>query len=464
MTRGTTPNLIFNFCNDIDFSLVEKAIVTFTQNGEILFNKEADIASDIKDNKLTIKLSQEDTLLMSAGSYVQYQVRLLVNGEVFATPIYKSIVYDTLSDEILVASETPTASTDEVLDSNSVKPCYATANFDCNEICATVGDVMRMGGKDGKDGKDGITPHIGEDGYWYFGEDKTDYKAVGTDGKDGLNGTNGSNGENGADGQDGFSPTITEHENTQNSYILSITNKDGSFNTPNLKANVEGIGAIYRFSESSVSSSFSGTTELYKTDLIGNGSPREGDSVLFPDNKSNVMFIGTITHVNDETYTIDNIKYINEAIKASGDWVMGVTANFPEMYNYEGGTWLCLTRDVVTAPEKGKEWFCISAPNATLSLTDGENTVQYNGTEEKTVNIPRPIYFKLNGDLMQDTGGVDTDYTLAISNLTPQSPTPVVGDIVVFRTSDYAYVGTVKAAQSAGIIVTVKLQIGGLIY
>ena len=62
MTRGTTPNLIFNFCNDIDFSLVEKVIVTFTQNGEILFNKEADISSDIKDNKLTIKLSQEDTL------------------------------------------------------------------------------------------------------------------------------------------------------------------------------------------------------------------------------------------------------------------------------------------------------------------------------------------------------------------------------------------------------------------
>ncbi len=50
-------------------------------------------------------------------------------------------------------------------------------------------------GKDGKDGKDGetsadgMTPHIGraedgeEEGYWYFGDQKTEFKAVGEDGK-----------------------------------------------------------------------------------------------------------------------------------------------------------------------------------------------------------------------------------------------------------------------------------------
>ena len=73
--------------------------------------------------------------------------------------------------------------------------------------------------------------------------------------------------------------------------------------------------------------------------------------------------------------------------------------------------------------------------------------------------ISHPTYYKLDGDLMQDMGGVDTDYLLAISNLTPQSPAPVVDDVVVFRTSDHVYIGKVKEAQSAGITVTAKIQI-----
>ena len=53
-------------------------------------------------------------------------------------------------------------------------------------------------GKDGEDGADGVTPSIGEDGYWYFGDEKTDYKAVGADG------------QNGKDGKDGVTPHIGE--------------------------------------------------------------------------------------------------------------------------------------------------------------------------------------------------------------------------------------------------------------
>lgn len=36
-------------------------------------------------------------------------------------------------------------------------------------------------------------------------------------------------------GKEGFSPTIVEKVNTDTEYILTITNKDGSFDTPNLK-------------------------------------------------------------------------------------------------------------------------------------------------------------------------------------------------------------------------------------
>lgn len=36
-------------------------------------------------------------------------------------------------------------------------------------------------------------------------------------------------------GQDGFSPTITVKENTDTSYVLTITTEDGVIETPNLK-------------------------------------------------------------------------------------------------------------------------------------------------------------------------------------------------------------------------------------
>lgn len=43
------------------------------------------------------------------------------------------------------------------------------------------------------------------------------------------------NGDGGS-GEAGFSPVITVKVNTEDTYILTITTKDGSFDTPNLKA------------------------------------------------------------------------------------------------------------------------------------------------------------------------------------------------------------------------------------
>lgn len=58
-------------------------------------------------------------------------------------------------------------------------------------------------GKDGVDGKNAVVWSIGPDGYWYQDGQKTDFKAIGTDGKDGVNGTDGKDGANGKDGADG---------------------------------------------------------------------------------------------------------------------------------------------------------------------------------------------------------------------------------------------------------------------
>jgi hypothetical protein len=48
-------------------------------------------------------------------------------------------------------------------------------------------------------------------------------------------------GQDGADGKDGFSPTIRVHTDTPTEYILEITNYDGSYLTPNLYPDLEGL-------------------------------------------------------------------------------------------------------------------------------------------------------------------------------------------------------------------------------
>ncbi len=60
-------------------------------------------------------------------------------------------------------------------------------------------------GADGQDGKDGVTPHIGENGHWFIGEQDTGVKAEGQDGQDGQNG------QDGTDGTDGVTPHIGEN-------------------------------------------------------------------------------------------------------------------------------------------------------------------------------------------------------------------------------------------------------------
>ena len=53
----------------------------------------------------------------------------------------------------------------------------------------------------------------------------------------------GEKGETGATGADGFSPTITVKTSTSDTYILTITDANGSYDTPNLKGSGGGGSA-----------------------------------------------------------------------------------------------------------------------------------------------------------------------------------------------------------------------------
>ena len=55
----------------------------------------------------------------------------------------------------------------------------------------------------------------------------------------------------GPQGNAGFSPTIEVKENTDSSYVLTITNEDGSYDTPNLKGSGSGAGTSpYSYAQS----------------------------------------------------------------------------------------------------------------------------------------------------------------------------------------------------------------------
>ena len=58
------------------------------------------------------------------------------------------------------------------------------------------------------------------------------------------NGMDGQDGTNGTDGQDGISPNISVKTNTNDEYVLTITDADGSFDTPNLKGQGGSTGTV----------------------------------------------------------------------------------------------------------------------------------------------------------------------------------------------------------------------------
>lgn len=100
MTRGTTPTLIFDFCDCcLDFRLLKSVEVTFSQDEKMVFSRNVDIDKEVKDNTFFLTLTKEETELLKADKYVRYQAFLNMNGVQMTTPIYKEMVLPMLGDE-----------------------------------------------------------------------------------------------------------------------------------------------------------------------------------------------------------------------------------------------------------------------------------------------------------------------------------------------------------------------------
>lgn len=80
-TRGTTPTIEITVKNEIDFSQVLQVWVYISQMNKVKVDKEiTDVTFDQPNNKMTVTLSQEDTLALKAGDAL-FQIRLLLQDE-----------------------------------------------------------------------------------------------------------------------------------------------------------------------------------------------------------------------------------------------------------------------------------------------------------------------------------------------------------------------------------------------
>lgn len=101
MIRGTTPTHVFISCMDLSEVTVEEAYITYSQNNEVIFEKTfPDVEIDGK--KISVKLTQEETLLLDDGESVEIQAALkFEDGTVVRSRIVRTDVGMILKDEAI---------------------------------------------------------------------------------------------------------------------------------------------------------------------------------------------------------------------------------------------------------------------------------------------------------------------------------------------------------------------------
>lgn len=205
-------------------------------NGKTTIKKSTD-AQDTKDKVLVqdgvflIPLQQTDTNALQGNvtleAQINYQDHSVIMSDDNFLYINSSLGYDQVQgsepaqddgiEVVMTAIEEGVAVIVNPEASQELIDAVTDLFQDTKQIAQSVRDDADEGkfdGKDGKDGRDGVD---------------------GSDGRDGRDGRDGVDGKDGRDGADGFSPTVTVKTQTSTDYVLEITDKNGSYDTPNLQ-------------------------------------------------------------------------------------------------------------------------------------------------------------------------------------------------------------------------------------
>lgn len=100
MIRGTTPTL--RFLVPYSASEIDSGYITFAQIGKTRLEKAVTAQQITGDGEITLTLTQEDTLALSADCICQIQLRLkLSGGRVAASNIFTSSVDEILKEGVI---------------------------------------------------------------------------------------------------------------------------------------------------------------------------------------------------------------------------------------------------------------------------------------------------------------------------------------------------------------------------
>lgn len=99
MIKGTTPTHIFKI--PFPASLVKEAMVIYAQGDIEVFHKDT-YDCEIKNNEISVMLTQEETLLFNHRMPVQVQLRVLTTkGVAMASDVKVISVHKCLNSEVL---------------------------------------------------------------------------------------------------------------------------------------------------------------------------------------------------------------------------------------------------------------------------------------------------------------------------------------------------------------------------
>lgn len=101
MIRGTTPTNTFVSCTDLSEATIVEAYFTYSQNDEVIFEKSMP-AITIDGKRISVKLTQADTLLLDDDEDVEIQAALkFSDGTVIRSKVVRTDVGMILKDEAI---------------------------------------------------------------------------------------------------------------------------------------------------------------------------------------------------------------------------------------------------------------------------------------------------------------------------------------------------------------------------
>ena len=100
MERGTTPTHTFEV--PFEKATIKTVKITYSQNDNVVFSKKTEDCT-IEDGKISVKLTQEETLACKLNSLISIQVRILTQGgDALSSDIIVDTIQKSLDDEVLV--------------------------------------------------------------------------------------------------------------------------------------------------------------------------------------------------------------------------------------------------------------------------------------------------------------------------------------------------------------------------